>query len=131
MLFVGPDEERITFANARYLPSLPWNFTFADGTQMTGTEINGMKQILHGQAGCDDYMRGDSGTDKNDIYMWNLGDGNDTISDTQGSNVLEFGPNIKASDVKLSNDRYDLILSIGEESVRIKDWYYDPQKIFE
>lgn len=69
-----------------------------------------------------DILRGEAG---DDTYFWNLGDGNDIIEDDQGSNRLEFGPGIDWTMVKVAPYGMDLMLKIGEEYIRIADWFSD------
>ena len=63
----------------------------------------------------------DGGTG-NDIYNFNLGDGNDTIVDTQGVDTIMFGEGIKISDVSITKDGNDLLLTINaQDSILLKD----------
>ncbi|CAC9660911.1 Alkaline phosphatase (EC 3.1.3.1) [uncultured Gammaproteobacteria bacterium] len=63
----------------------------------------------------------DGGTG-NDTYNFNLGDGNDTIVDTQGVDTIMFGEGIKISDVSITKEGNDLLLTInGQDSILLKD----------
>jgi len=111
---------------------------FADGTVWTQAEINAMRPVYYGSEGNDtiigsdlheifiggagdDYLEGGTG---NDTYIWSPGDGSDTIYDRSGTNVLEIGKGIEASEVKISRDGNNVILLMGGvETITIKDWY--------
>ncbi len=63
----------------------------------------------------------DGGTG-NDTYNFNLGDGNDTIVDTQGVDTIMFGEGIKISDVSITKEGNDLLLTINDQdSILLKD----------
>lgn len=99
-------------------------------------------------------MKGNLG---DDVYLWNLGDGNDTIDDVHGKSVLKFGAgisreNLRAIPVHVEENvwrsgirprsttppipwRNAVRLVVGEtgESVLIKNWpgvlLYDHGKV--
>ncbi|MFT3858428.1 MAG: calcium-binding protein [Aquabacterium sp.] len=81
---------------------------------------------LTGNAG-DDYMDGGGSAD---TYVYNLGDGNDTIvSNTSGllsssADILKFGPGITMADVKMTQEGSTLVvtLSSGRGSIRILNY---------
>ena len=90
--------------------------------------INGSGLIVGGAG--DDRIDSQFG---NDTYIYNRGDGNDTISDFGGIDTVRFGAGIVPSGVTAryesrpygapGND-YDLVLDIkGSGSIRIKDYY--------
>ena len=57
--------------------------------------------ILAGGKGSDDYLYGEEG---NDTYLFNLGDGNDFITDRSGDlDVVRFGAGIDQSDLEFSS----------------------------
>lgn len=68
---------------------------------------------LIGGAG-DDVLKGGQG---NDTYLFELGDGHDTIYDfdySQGNlDTIRFGAGIAADDIAISRTRYDLVLTVG------------------
>ena len=80
----------------------------------------------------DDLLNGGYG---DDTYIFNLGDGNDTIteeSSSLSSDKIVFGEGISADDIRIDRDNYDMILSVGDngDSIRIIDffdrrWGYD------
>jgi Ca2+-binding RTX toxin-like protein len=90
---------------------------------VTGTSSN---EDLYGSTGAD-YIDGKNGNDNlygyegDDTYIWNIGDGNDVITDTSGMDHIELGAGITADDVRLLNEPYygDLYLYIGDEQVRV------------
>ena len=96
-------------------------------------EINGAysNEIIYGGKG-DDLLNGGYG---DDTYIFNLGDGNDTINEyntSSSSDRIVFGEGISADDIRIDRDNYDMILSVGDngDSIRIIDffdrrWGYD------
>ncbi len=99
----------------------------------------GENSILQGLAGNDalyggtgdDTLDGGAGNDTtnggtgNDTYLFNLGDGQDTISEGGGTlDTIRFGAGIAPGDISFGRDGYDLIMSINGSSdqVRIKSW---------
>jgi hypothetical protein len=104
----------------------------------------GGDDVLHGEAGNDslygqdgsDTLIGGAGNDTleggtgGDTYIWNLGDGNDTINNYASSgnsdtDKLRFGEGINPWDVENARSGNDLILSLkdGSGSVKIQNWY--------
>lgn len=91
--------------------------------------------VLYGGEG-DDYL---NGGDNDDTYVWNIGDGNDSIYELSGSDILEFGMGIEFTDVRLFREGHDLQVYIEDEMVRIhyglysdtdpNDTTYDVEKI--
>ncbi len=109
-----------------------YTFSFADGTNVNmatkGLELfidgkdtdiaaTGYDDIIHGSAGNDtingsdgnDIIIGGKGDDTlngswdNDTYIWNRGDGFDSISDGAGQNVIQFGEGISYDDLVMRN----------------------------
>ena len=75
----------------------------------------------------DDYLKGG---DDRDTYVWNKGDGNDTIdaynySSSYHSDTLKFGTGIGKEDVAVLQDGYNLVLKHKKtgERVTVKDWF--------
>ena len=81
--------------------------------------------ILHGGTGTDSL----TGSYYNDTYLFNLGDGFDTITELGQSlgsdDILKFGLGIVASDLTVTRQENDLILSHenGRDQIKITDWY--------
>ena len=106
---------------------------------------SGHNDTLHGDAGDDiltasthsndTTLHGGTGTDSltgsyyNDTYLFNLGDGFDTITELGQSlgsdDILKFGLGIVASDLTVTRQENDLILSHenGRDQIKITDWY--------
>jgi len=78
-----------------------------------------------------------TGGELNDTYLYNLGDGKDTIYEqrkgnyrSSGVDKLIFGDSISEADITVSRDNLDLVLSHnnGIDQITVKDWfkhYYD------
>ncbi|ABK99976.1 calcium-binding protein [Pelobacter propionicus] len=86
--------------------------------------------VLYGNNG-NDTLNGGVGNDTlyggngNESYLFNLGDGQDTISESGGTlDTIRFGAGIAPSDLTFSRDGYDLIMSINGSSdqIRIQNW---------
>ena len=60
-----------------------------------------------------------------DVILFNRGDGMDTvIADHSGDNTLSFGGGIRYSDLSLSRDGKNLIVSAGDgDQITFKNWY--------
>ena len=83
---------------------------------------------LEGGTGSDT-LKGGTG---NDTYVFNRGDGADTIYDTLGDDNLKFGDGIVKEDLVIKQKGYDLIValkedgkSIGEisDTITLKNWF--------
>ena len=96
--------------------------SFIEGTDsddtLTGTANN---DVFYGKQGNDTIV---DSYDSNDMYLFNKGDGQDTITDNGGDDVIIFGENITQDDILLTKNNNDLIISINdsEDSITIKDW---------
>jgi Ca2+-binding RTX toxin-like protein len=78
------------------------------------TGANGDDQ-LRGMTG-DDLLEGGGG---NDVYHYGLGDGHDTIADSIGTDAIVFAAGISQADVTVSQDGADLLITVGDGSIRI------------
>ena len=97
---------------------------------LTGTAAD---ELINGKKGAD-LLRG---MDGNDTYLWNLGDGNDTISEIglTGFDVLKFGAGIRPQDITLSrqdtmaDESNHLFMTIAPtgEKLNIQYEFYFPQ----
>ncbi|MDP1573167.1 MAG: calcium-binding protein, partial [Pseudomonadota bacterium] len=96
--------------------------------------LNGLggNDWLHGSSGNDtliggtgtDYLNGGTG---NDTYVFNLGDGVDTISEQQGmsyTDVLKLGTGIQATGISVGRNGNDLELRLvnGSDKVILQSW---------
>ena len=90
---------------------------------------------LSGGAG-DDTLMGGEGDDTlaggagDDVYIVYAGDGQATIVDCAGDNVVRFAAGIAPEDVTVTSDGTDLILTYGDgDSVRIADFALDAHRV--
>ncbi|MBI5329538.1 MAG: putative Ig domain-containing protein, partial [Betaproteobacteria bacterium] len=80
--------------------------------------------LLAGGAGDDD-LHGSYG---NDTYLFNLGDGIDTLHELAGdsyTDTLRFGPGIRPGDLHIHRvgDHLELAHSNGQDKVIVRDWF--------
>ena len=68
--------------------------------------------IMDGGAG-NDNLNGRSG---NDIYRFGFGDGNDTVTDTQGNNIIEMKSDVSATDISFKRNVNNLIVTLTDGS---------------
>jgi len=64
-----------------------------------------------------------------DVYLFNLGDGNDLIVDSEtglaNHGTVQFGPGIGVNDFTLSRSGYNLVMRLNEsDSITIHRWFY-------
>ncbi|MBL4827672.1 MAG: hypothetical protein JKY66_08170 [Spongiibacteraceae bacterium] len=90
---------------------------------LTGNVFN---DVIIGGTG-DDILKGRAGSD---TYLFNLGDGRDSILDIRGDdevNTLKFGENITREDLLLRKVGNHLSLSIigSDDNVRIEQYFHD------
>jgi Ca2+-binding RTX toxin-like protein len=75
---------------------------------------------LYGGVGADN-LNGELG---NDTYVWSIGDGNDTITDTGGTDKILFGAGITENDISFSRySSYDFKITIGSEEILLSGHY--------
>ncbi len=119
--------ERVEFAdgtlwNKAYLQAIPFVGT-AGNDYLLGDSGN---NTLDGRAG-NDTLQGGKG---NDSYLFNLGDGQDTVSDydytLDNMDTVRFGKGITADGITFSRNGYDLVLSINGtiDQLTIQNWGY-------
>jgi Ca2+-binding RTX toxin-like protein len=92
----------------------------------------------------DDTLIGNKGNDNlqggigNDTYIYNIGDGIDTIYDIDGEDTLSFGENISKDDLIIKLIENDLIIGLKEDGknfdeltdkIIMKDWELLPTRI--
>ena len=92
---------------------------------------NGGDDSLHGKDG-DDILCGGKGNDNldggngRDVYIWNKGDGFDTIGD-YGENVIRFGAGIVYDDLSWQKDGDNLLIFVGgstSQGMKLSDFFY-------
>jgi VCBS repeat-containing protein len=101
----------------------------------TGAVLNGDKgnDLILGGAG-DDVLNGGTGTDTlyggmgNDTYVFNLGDGTDTIIEMNGdtgTDTLQFGDGIRAGDLDIFMDGDKLVFAHinGKDRLSVANWF--------
>ncbi|MDZ7855404.1 calcium-binding protein [Sphaerotilus sp.] len=73
-----------------------------------------------------------------DTYLFNLGDGADTIVEwgttdnyPVSDDIVRFGPGIAALDTTLARNGNDLVLSIGPDQLTIQGWFADATRRIE
>jgi Ca2+-binding RTX toxin-like protein len=60
-----------------------------------------------------------SGGENDDTYVYNLGDGQDTIDDSAGTDTIAFGPGLLAADITVRRSGSDLELRFGATEDRL------------
>jgi Ca2+-binding RTX toxin-like protein len=96
--------------------------TGGQGTDtLTGDAGN---DILTGGIG-NDTLTGGTG---NDTFVFNIGDGQDTISvdDIDGTDTLQFGPGIALTDLHLVKSGNDLLINVGTngDQIKLSLWFH-------
>ncbi|SHN29960.1 Ca2+-binding protein, RTX toxin-related [Rhizobacter sp. OV335] len=93
---------------------------------------NSGANVLTGAEGNDTYSGGlgndtltDTSTTSNDVYRWGSGDGLDTLSDAGGSDRIEIGAGITASQVTLTRSGNNLVIGLttGTDKLTVSNWY--------
>lgn len=118
------------------------DIVYAGGGNDTVSTGNGDDEI-HGESGNDtinagygnDILDGGTGDDRlnggdgDDTYVFNLGDGNDVVYDTGGTDRIIFGENITKEDLVFSKDNNDLCISVmgTDQSIVNSNYFYSPQ----
>ncbi|AFM26137.1 calcium-binding protein [Desulfomonile tiedjei] len=119
-------------------------FRFADGTVLSSADLLDLGFTFEGTSADDilsgtgvrDILRGNQGNDRisggtgDDTYIFNVGDGIDTITDEStlmSPNMLVFGAGITLDDIKLNHDATNnlLILNIGTNGDTIEFTNFD------
>lgn len=136
-----PDGAVITFKDWREKDDLRLDYIeFADGSIWDDREI-GRRLVITGTDGDDIWLdnsdrrvelghRGGLGDDTifggsfSDRYYYSLGDGNDVISDTNGTNDrLIFGDGITPENVQITGDQQDLFIHLPDgATITVKKW---------
>ncbi|MHB1089254.1 MAG: putative Ig domain-containing protein, partial [Acidimicrobiales bacterium] len=78
--------------------------------------------VLEGGVG-DDYLDGGDGAN---VFVYNLGDGSDVISQATSDDVIRFGPGISAADLSITGDSSSLTIKVSDGGqIRVNGWYYN------
>jgi Ca2+-binding RTX toxin-like protein len=94
----------------------------------TISAFSGQNNILVGGAG-DDLLTGNDG---NDVYVWSLGDGNDTINDYSynkqyygDTGVLSIGAEVDPTLIELTRSANNLVCEFTQtgEFITVQNWY--------
>ncbi len=67
------------------------------------------------------------GTSGDDTYVWNLGDGFDSIGDSSGTDVIQFGAGVTFDDLSFRGEGNNLLIFVkGDETqgMSISDFFY-------
>lgn len=96
------------------------NLTLIGTTAINGTG-NSANNVLQGNS-ANNLLTGAAG---NDTYVYLLGGGQDTITDTAGTDTLSLGPSILQSDLVFSKVGNDLKITVGSSGgfLTVKEWY--------
>lgn len=93
---------------------------------------NGAANVLAGAAGNDIYVGGlgndtltDNSTSSADVYRWGLGQGNDSIGDAGGSDRIEIGAGLTASQLTFTRSNNNLQVGIvgASDVLTVLNWY--------
>ena len=105
-----------------------------NGTAMDDILVgNGGNDTLRGNAG-NDVLKGGSGNDYldggegNDTYIWNYGDGFDTIYDTSNNDTIVFGKGISFRDLVFRSVGQTLLILVDgdeQQGVKISSFFYN------
>lgn len=96
------------------------NLTLTGTAAINGTG-NSANNVLQGNS-ANNLLTGAAG---NDTYVYLLGGGQDTITDTAGTDTLSLGPSILQSDLLFSKVGNDLKITVGSSGgfLTVKEWY--------
>ncbi|MGK5091769.1 calcium-binding protein [Deltaproteobacteria bacterium TL4] len=128
--------EQIRFKDGSSVSQESINAIFCQSQQIEGTDES---EYLEGGRG-NDTIRGGKGDDRisggkgNDTYLYNSGDGSDTITDSGGSaDVFKLGAGINADDLSFAQQGEHLVLSIAEsqDQVVFYNWFQSKQNQIE
>ncbi len=101
---------------------------------------NSQDNVIVGNIG-DNTFEGKGGNDLlidhaggNDTYIYNIGDGNDTIDDIGGIDTIKFGPDVTLENLAFMQTESDLniwFMGIDDQGLCIKDFFSDEAKKIE
>ena len=126
-------------SESEYLSSPISNMTIYAGTGNDTLNGSSGSDKLYGDKGNDelnggdgnDLLDGGSGNDKlsggagDDTYIFNLGHGQDTISDYEGLSTIRFGEGISPEKLRLAkSDNWNLSLTLGDDQLILNNYFY-------
>ena len=136
--------EKLEFADGTTVPLTERGFEFIQNDGADNVSGTNYDDTIYGKGG-DDTIYGDAGNDTliggkgndrlegsygDDIYIWNLGDGFDTIDDYNGGNTdndtIKFGEGISFEDLLFERDGNDLVIYVNNDrtqGISIQDYY--------
>ncbi|MCL4456170.1 MAG: peptidoglycan DD-metalloendopeptidase family protein, partial [Nitrospirae bacterium] len=114
------------------------------GIEITGAEggdtLSGTSTSDHiSTGGGDDVIAGGQGSDTldggsgNDTYVFNIGDGIDTIRDATAEgagNTIQFGQGINISDIQLTAEQNALIIKVGQNGDALRLEGFNPDDVY-
>ena len=107
-----------------YTESYGDHSTVMGGSGNDHIESYGDYSIVSGGAGNDELV----GEEANDTYLFNVGDGSDTVSDRDdtlsATDTIRFGEGIRPDQIKVSQAGDDLMFKIGNngDGIKVKGW---------
>ena len=140
--------EYIEFADGSTCNLKQMGFTFNQTDKDENMSGTGYDDIIYGNKGNDtidagngnDILVGNAGQDRlqggagNDTYIWNIGDGKDTISDTSGTDKIKFGENIIQTDLQFQQKENNLKIIIQNnpnQGIIIENYFSESSKRIE
>ncbi|MGH1377430.1 MAG: calcium-binding protein, partial [Alphaproteobacteria bacterium] len=118
--YYGYEIEAATFADGTTLGLLNnLTFTGTSGSDYVYGQSTDNDTLVGGEG--DDYLYGDNG---DDVYVYNLGDGSDTITDYGGLDSLKFGAGIAVDDIRLWKDNHHLEIYIGVDKIKLDNQFH-------
>jgi trimeric autotransporter adhesin len=92
-------------------------------TLMLNSKVGG--NTIIGGTGDDTLIGGGEG---DNTFIFNLGDGNDSIKNSKTNDTLSLGVGISQSDITLTLVENNLVIDINQESITLIDWLLSPSK---
>ena len=130
------DSQGVNFGSVKYYEVEGTQYNVENGLTLTQTDKD---ETIYG-TDANDTIIGNKGNDTIygrggiNTYVWNIGDGRDTIDGSGGTNHIKFGPDIKFEDLQIDyaggNHGYDAFIYIKgnkEEGILYRD-FLDPQR---
>ena len=136
--------EKLEFADGTTVPLTERGFELVQNDRADNVSGTDYDDTIYGKGGNDtiyggsgnDTLIGGKGNDRlegsygDDTYIWNLGDGFDTIDDYNGGNtdndIIKFGEGISFEDLSFERDGNSLIIHVNNDrtqGISIQDYY--------